>query len=345
MNNYPNNDNIIDFVVLWCDSSDSKWLEEMAFWKEKISGEKVDIDADRYRDWGIFKYWFRAVEKYAPWVRKVHLVTNGQVPDFLDLSNSKIQLVVHKDYMKASSIPTFNSHAIEMQIPYIEDLAEQFVYFNDDIFLVDYVSPEHFFKEGKRVDLFCERSFIRYYDSVFYRIIATNRRVFNEYVNGNKRKYIKKNIGFKKWFSFKLPFNYFISNLFYFIVADKFVGFSIEHGASPFFKSECLEAIGKFEKIYNDTINEKLRGPNQINQYLFRYWSILKGSYVIDKKAGCCFFLINDLKKIYRGFEHGFKYPIICLNDSSHIKDFDDIKDSVISILDKRFPNKCSFEK
>jgi len=344
MKNYPYKDNAIDFVVLWVDSSDSKWLAEMAFWKEKLSGEKVDIDTARYRDWGLFKYWFRSVEKYAPWVRKIHLVTNGQVPDFLDLSNSKVQLVLHKDFMKASSVPNFNSNAIEMQIPYIDDLAEQFVYFNDDMFLVDYVKPEHFFKEGKRVDLFCERSFMRYYDSIFYRIIAMDRHILNEYVKREKRRYIKR-IGFKKWFSTELPFNYLVSNFFYFLLSGKFVGFSIEHGASPFLKSECIESIGQFEKAFDDTINEKFRGPNQINQYLFRYWSILKGSYIIDKKAGCCFYTIDDLKRIQKGFEQGFKYPMICLNDSSNIKDFDKTKESIVEILDKWLPDKCSYEK
>ena len=339
------NDSPIDFVVLWCDSSDSDWLHKMAYWKEKLCGEKVDIDAARYRDWGIFKYWFRSIEKYAPWVRKVHLVTNGQVPDFLDLSNSKIQLVVHKDFMESSTIPTFNSHAIEMQIPYIEGLAEQFVYFNDDMFLVDYVEPEHFFQNGKRVELFCERSFLRYYDSIFYRIIATDRREFNFFVDGKKREYIKRNIGFRKWFSFRLPVSYWLSNSFYYIFSNRFAGFSIEHGPSVFLKSECFEVISQFNNIYKKTINDKFRGPNQINQYLFMYWSILKGNYVVDKSAGCCFFEINDVKRIEKGFKKGFKYPEICLNDSSHIEDFDGTRKKIISILDKWLPEKSSFEK
>ena len=344
MKKKPFDDSPIDFVVLWCDSSDSDWIREMALWKERISGEKVDIDAARYRDWSIFKYWFRSVEKYAPWVRKVHLVTNGQVPDFLDLSNSKIKLVIHKNFMEPSSIPTFNSHAIELQVPFIEDLAEQFVYFNDDMFLVDYVMPEHFFRNGKRVELFCERSFLRYYDSVFYRIIATNRRMLNDYVAGRKREYIKR-IGKSKWFSFNLPISYWFSNVFYYLFAKKFVGFSIEHGPSTFLKSECLAAISQFNGIYKNTINNKFRGPDQINQYLFRYWSILNGSYVIDKGAGCCFFEISDLKKISKGFRKGFKYPEICLNDSSHIEDFEGTKSQIISILDKWLPEKSSFEK
>lgn len=31
-----------------------------------------------YREWGTFKYWFRGVEKFAPWVNKVYLVTDNQ---------------------------------------------------------------------------------------------------------------------------------------------------------------------------------------------------------------------------------------------------------------------------
>ena len=60
----------IDFVVLWVDGSDPKWISKKSKYTQSDCTEGNTIA--RYRDWDIFKYWFRGVEKYAPWVRKIH---------------------------------------------------------------------------------------------------------------------------------------------------------------------------------------------------------------------------------------------------------------------------------
>lgn len=122
----------IDFVVLWVDCNDAEWQKE----KNRYAGIKdIDNSVIRYQDWENFKYWFRSVEKYAPWVNRVHLVTNGQVPDWLNTECPKLNLVKHSDYMPSSSLPTFNSNAIEVGIWEIPGLSEHFVCFNDDVFL------------------------------------------------------------------------------------------------------------------------------------------------------------------------------------------------------------------
>jgi len=73
----------IDAVVLWVDGSDPEWLKE----KAKYAGQKWDplTSECRYREWGVFKYWFRALEQNMPWIRTVHLVTNGQLPSFINI--------------------------------------------------------------------------------------------------------------------------------------------------------------------------------------------------------------------------------------------------------------------
>ena len=71
-NNYP-----IDFVITWVDNSDPKWLSD----RSKYMPEGKKINECRYRDWGLLKYWFRAVETNAPWVRNVHtgISLNGSI--------------------------------------------------------------------------------------------------------------------------------------------------------------------------------------------------------------------------------------------------------------------------
>ena len=136
----------IDFVVLWVDGSDPVWQAE----KAKHQGKTLDDSnsVNRFRDWGLMPYWFRAVEKFAPWVRKVHFVTCGHVPAFLNLEHPKLHHVKHADFLPAEALPTFSSHAIEMNIHRIPGLAEQFVYFNDDMFLIRPVPETAFFRDG-----------------------------------------------------------------------------------------------------------------------------------------------------------------------------------------------------
>ena len=62
----------IDFVITWVDGQDEAWQRERAKYQ---SNAREDHSGCRYRDWGLLSYWFRGVETFAPWVRKVHFVT------------------------------------------------------------------------------------------------------------------------------------------------------------------------------------------------------------------------------------------------------------------------------
>ena len=100
----------IAFVIPWVDGSDQEWIE--LFNKYAPSGKKKNIDfsAERYRDYGLLKYWFRGVEKFAPYVRKVHFITNGQKPDWLNTDCPKLNWVKHSDYIPQDCLPVFSSH-------------------------------------------------------------------------------------------------------------------------------------------------------------------------------------------------------------------------------------------
>ena len=78
-------------------------------------------------------------------MRKIHLVTAGQVPEWLDRSHPQVAVVDHSAILPADALPTFNSHAIESALHHLPDLAEHFVYLNDDFFLGRPLGPETFF--------------------------------------------------------------------------------------------------------------------------------------------------------------------------------------------------------
>lgn len=86
----------IDFVIPWVDGSDPAWREEF----QRYSPTKgTDAGENRYRDWNNLRYWFRGVEKFAPWVNTVWFVTWGHVPQWLDRNAPKLRIVRHEDYI------------------------------------------------------------------------------------------------------------------------------------------------------------------------------------------------------------------------------------------------------
>jgi hypothetical protein len=91
------------------------------------------------------RYSFRSIHLFAPWVRTIHLVTAGQVPEWLDQSHPQVSVVDHSAILPADAQPTFNSHAIESALHKLPELAEHFVYFNDDFFLGRPLRPEAMF--------------------------------------------------------------------------------------------------------------------------------------------------------------------------------------------------------
>ena len=93
----------------------------------------------------------RSVHLFAPWVRRIHLVTAGQVPDWLDTDHPQVQVVDHRDILPADALPTFNSHAIETALHRVPDLTEQWVYLNDDVFLGRPLRPEIVLQPGRAV--------------------------------------------------------------------------------------------------------------------------------------------------------------------------------------------------
>lgn len=137
----------IDLVYLWCDAGDELWAKKKACTMQKLqkSFDKDASDDCRFIQSDELKYSLRSVEKYAPWINKIFIVTDNQKPAWLDINNPKIKIVDHKEILPADALPCFNSTAIETGLPYIKDLSECFLFANDDTFFWDYVDKSDFF--------------------------------------------------------------------------------------------------------------------------------------------------------------------------------------------------------
>ena len=334
--------NKIDFVIIWVDGNDLNWQEEKNKFEQESNYESNDNRNIRYRDWENLKYWFRGVEKFAPWVNKIHFVTWGHVPKWLDTGNPKINIVHHKDFIPNEYLPTFSSHVIELNLHRINALQEQFVYFNDDMFFIKYTKPEDFFKNGKPCDSAILSPAIQENKYGIGNVELNNMAIINTY--------FKKNIQMKNklsnWFNLKYEFEHFIKNLLL-KPWNSFTSFYEFHIASSFLKSTYNEIWEKEFEELNKICHHKFRNLKlDVNQWLVRDWQLASNNFCVrTTKFGKLYTIDNDvnINSIFKNNKH----KIICLNDSVEIENenFENIKKEIIQNLEKILPAKCSFEK
>ncbi len=327
----------IDFVVTWVDGNDEKWQKE----KAKYSPVKTDNSSsnNRYRDWGIMKYWFRGVEKFAPWVNHIYFVTCGHVPEWLNLDNPKLTLVKHTDYIPEEFLPTFNSNTIEMYSHKIPGLAEQYVIFNDDMVLISPTEETDFFVDG----IPCESALLGTITAdnpgdVFPHILVNNNAIINK--NFSKKKVIKDN--FFKFYNLKYG-KHLLRNL-------ALIPFS---SFSDFYDLHLTKSVTKslFEEVWNAEPEAMLKGTSSrfrsrddVNIWLIKEWYLCKGHFCPrSTKFGRKFELGEE--KGFGEYISGQKGKLICINDSSDKIDFDSIQPELIEAFNKILPDKSSFEK
>ncbi len=128
----------VDIVYLWVDGSAPGFKKKLRLrLGSSPSVESADRNGiHRFRNNQELLFSLRSVRRFVPWVRKIHLVTDGTYPSWLDGHHEKINLVTHRQiFHRREDLPVFNSNAIEMNLHRIPGLAKKFLYFNDDLFL------------------------------------------------------------------------------------------------------------------------------------------------------------------------------------------------------------------
>lgn len=336
----------IDFVLTWVDGSDTLWLAEKRKWEGNKESSSEEANAEcRYRaDIDLLRYWFRSVEKCAPWVNKIHFVTCGQKPEWLNENHPKLNLVNHKDYIPNEFLPTFNSNAIELNYHRIKELSDCFVLFNDDMFLLQPLLPEFFFRNGMPV----LDTDLRYPDH--YGFNNWSRVMFNDYCVVNKSFVIKKSIkkNAKKWFSVKnLGVGRSVANYLCFKINGTLPVSNYGHIATPHLKSTLQEVWDKQPEIMAQTSSHKFRTDDQVNQWLLSAWSQAKGSFspARRKKLGVRIVLCPDFLKMATDIIKNRSYPQLCLNDTQFNTDPTTSLREITKAFEMVFPDKSLFEK
>ena len=137
--------NKIDYVFPYVTSDDPYWK---SLYTISISGKESEFGSgiQRFRDNGLLKYLFRSLEKYLPWINKVHMIvmSDTQVPSWIN--REKVHIIYHSDFIPKKYLPTFNSNLIDCFLPFLPLVEEKFIYGNDDLIPCRYLPKSIFFQ-------------------------------------------------------------------------------------------------------------------------------------------------------------------------------------------------------
>ncbi len=334
----------IDFVVTYVDNSDPVWLEKKSKYTPQRDKNLADDREIRFRSWDNLKYWFRSVEQFCPWVRKIFFVTDNQIPAWLNTDNEKLEIICHEDYIPEEYLPVFSSHPIEFFIHKIKGLSDRFVYFNDDMFVLRPLQPTDFFIDGLPCDYAIESPPL-VYDQQFAHICANNALALNRRFDRKAWRRSNK----KKIHSFANKRGFYLNFLYGFFPYKRFFGFENAHVGAPFLKQSFKDAWELFHEEIDSTCRHRFRNDQDVNQYLIQQYQFIKGNYHPTNIAreSRMFRLTDGAGGNIDEAEQSIKsqaFKMICLNEAE-VTDFEAVKKRINKTWEDLLPEKSSFEK
>lgn len=313
-----NTNNIdVDLVYIWVDGSDPEWIEKRNLMLEKTNRPTHELKG-RYENNDELKYSLRSIEKHAPWIRNIFIITDNQTPIWIDTNNPRVKIIDHKDILPPEALPCFNSSIIEYFIYKAPGLSEHFLYANDDTFLFKDVVPSFFFKDNK------------------YPYVRLKFNLFQKFENIlTKRLKVKKS-------NYRLAVENAISQ-----VKEKnnheIIGAS-HHNIDSFLKSFFKEIVeSKYAKELKPTFSNHFRDPSDIHRTIISHEMIInKVGFIkyVNRKESLRIKLHRD---DFMKFILKYNPKLFCLNDTEHATDEDRAR--VKPFLKTLFPEKSSFEK
>ena len=291
----------MDAVITYVNGSDPLWLEDYT----RTVGRSI-LDK-RFRDWGTLKYHFRGLERFMPFIDRIHLVVarESQVPAWINPET--VHVVLHRDIIPEADLPTFNSSMIEMFLHRIPGLTERFLYFNDDTYTVAPCTEEDYFPDGVPAKGF-SRNFVRGGDF--------------RYLVYHSDSLARKAAGMRPSCMYVRP----------------------QHTVSPMLKSACDEV---FSLVREDIMSSltPLRTRANYNQYLFLDYMYYKGlarhrrisnkhfSLAAASIGKICAFLRNPSAKL------------VCINDvQMSTEKYRVCREALLQAFDEILPEKSRYE-
>jgi len=202
MTKYKTKIHNIDAVILWVNGNDQKHKIKISNYVDNKSEISLTKFRTRFDQVNEIKFTIDSILKFAPYIENIHIITDEQTPEFLEkIDNNdyykKVSIVDHKVVFKdfEQFLPTFNCRPIETCMHRIPGLAEHFIYFNDDFFLIKHTKPTDFFRNGLPV---LRGKWLKFDKDIFY-------KKFKKIRVGHKKAQQKaaQLIGLEKYYNFK----------------------------------------------------------------------------------------------------------------------------------------------
>lgn len=316
----------IDIVYTWVNSDDEEFnkirLAHQKQFDASVSESKSEsTDIARFESRDELKYSIRSVLTYAPWVNHIYIVTNGQVPKWLDDSYDKVTVITHSQIIEPEFLPTFNSHVIESALHKIPNLSEHFIYFNDDVMLTRPLPASYFFTSSGIAKLF-----------------ITNSKLPNGDKNINDS-----------------PTQWAAKNSRQLLLAE--TGLWVEVMFAHTFHPQLKSIHEEIEKLWADEVaicrKNKFRDGTDLNiaTFLHHHLALIRGQ-AIATRTRCMYFNIREkqAEKFYRSLlsnkgTSGATHSI-CLNDrvSNSSNELDDFDIKLRAFLDSYYPEPSDAE-
>jgi hypothetical protein len=279
----------IDIVFSWVDGTSSEFQRARAQRMEAyVVGDGDDSEA-RYRQIDELRYALRSVYLYAPWIRRIFIVTDSPAPVWL-ADHPRVTIVRSEEFFTdLDALPTHNSHAVESQLHNIDGLSEHFLYSNDDMFFGRPVRPEMFFSPGG-ITKFIEattRIGLGEPDSArsgFENAARVNRALLRERFGRVTTRHL-------------------------------------EHAATPLRRSVLAALEAEFPEDFARTARSAFRSATDISvtNSLYHYYSLMTGRAVVQTGAAVRYIETTlatapaEMDRLLRGRDFDF----FCLNDGS----------------------------
>lgn len=267
MSNQPNSNFDIDAVILWVDGSDENHIQKLSQYVENKSLLDKKGFLTRYLQVDEIEYCVKSIQRFAPYVRNIYIITDNQIPSFLknQPNNSEfenVKIIDHKVIFKGFEqyLPTFSGFPIETMMSRIPDLAEHFIHFNDDMFIV---------KETKSTDFFTANG---------YPVLRGKWANFDK----SKFKEFLRKIGVKKRRISKVTYKKTQENSATLLGMNKYI--KLSHTPFPMRKSTLNDYFNNNFEALHANIQSRFRYPlNYMIQSHSAHLEILNTTYELKK--------------------------------------------------------------
>ena len=308
----------IDLIYLWVDGNDPQWQKKKQVFTGVVSDNSEQNNIGRYVNNDELKYALRSAEKYAPWIRRIFIVTDNQKPDWLNITHPKIRVVDHREIMPPEILPCFNSSVIEYFLYKIPDLAEHFLFANDDMFFNAHSSPDFFFgKDGFPIVRLKRKPFGKWH----YRLKFLVGKKLGQYNDMLK-----------------------VSSL---MVEEKFGKYYPgvpHHNIDAYKKSDYHKAV---EVVFKEQVREsqshRLRAYGDLHRSAFGYYILAIGHGHLLYVGRSESIRILAHRHNFKERLQRYKPSLFCLNDSQRVKD--EHRKKIKPFLEELFPEESAFEQ